>query len=120
MSEPSLVSRVVILVDDDPLLTRAMARVLKGRYITLQANSGEEARRIIDTLTSPFDAVVSDFDMGNGRMNGGQFLAWVESTHPTVRRVLCTGNPDPVARSAQRILAKPASLADLVSAIEQE
>lgn len=111
--EPSTLA--ILLVDDDPLLLRAMARLLKDRYVVRTANSAEQAQEIIGLAR--VNVVVSDYDMGHG-LDGGQFLAWVETTHPVIRRVLCTGNLKAQTDSAHVVLAKPATFDDLTSAIE--
>jgi hypothetical protein len=58
----------ILVVDDEPMMTRAVMRMLKpsGHSVTT-AGSGEEALERLTELT--FDVVVSDVGMGSG-MNG--------------------------------------------------
>jgi CheY-like chemotaxis protein len=128
-AEPSLPPAVleplrplrVLVVDDEPMMTRAVARMLKpsGHLVTV-AGSGEEAVEKLSEQT--FDVVLSDMGMGAG-MNGWELADQVKRRWPTVRFMLATGwgaaiNPGEArARSVQAVLAKPYQLADLLKAL---
>src|SRR5687767_11742452 len=58
----------VLVVDDEPMMTKAMKRMLKpSGHVVSEAGSGEEA---LDKLAEQtFDVVVSEVGMGSG-MNG--------------------------------------------------
>jgi PAS domain S-box-containing protein len=111
----------LLVVDDEPMMTKAVMRMLKpsGHLVTL-AGSGEEA---VDTLSKQaFDIVVSDMGMGAG-MNGWELADEVKRRWPSVRFMLATGwgasiNPDEAsARGVEAVLSKPYQLADLLNAL---
>jgi thioredoxin reductase (NADPH) len=94
------VSRPVLLaVDDDPDVLRAVERDLRSRYSdryrVLSANSGEAALdllRRIGQRKEPVALLVVDHRMPN--MNGIEFLTVAVQEWPDVRRVLLTAYAD--------------------------
>jgi diguanylate cyclase (GGDEF)-like protein/PAS domain S-box-containing protein len=112
----------VLAVDDEPMITRAVVRMLKpaGHMVSVAA-SGEEA---LEKLAGQaFDVVVSDMGMGAG-MNGWELADAVRSRWPSVRFVLATGwgaAMDPVearGRGVEAVLCKPYRPTDLLQALE--
>jgi PAS domain S-box-containing protein len=111
----------VLAVDDEPMMTRAILRILKpsGHVVTV-AGSGEEALQRMAEQT--FDVVVSDMGMGPG-MNGWDLAAAVKDRCPQVRFLLATGwgaAIDPAearARGVEAVLAKPYHPIDLLQAL---
>jgi PAS domain S-box-containing protein len=79
----------VLTVDDEPMMTKAVVRMLKPLgHVVVVAGSGEEA---IEKLTEQtFDVVVSDMGMGAG-MDGMELAAAVKHRWPDVRFLLATG-----------------------------
>ena len=71
----------VLAVDDEPMMTRAVVRMLKpsGHLVSVAA-SGEEALEKL--AEQPFDVVVSDMGMGAG-MNGWELAEAVRRRWPT-------------------------------------
>ena len=111
----------VLAVDDEPMITRAVVRMLKpSGHVVSVAGSGEEA--IEKLAEQPFDVVVSDMGMGAG-MNGWELADMVRVRWPGVRFLLATGwgaAIDPVearTRGVEAVLAKPYQLADLLYAL---
>jgi CheY-like chemotaxis protein len=113
----------VLAVDDEPALTKAVARLLRplGHIVTV-ASSGEEA--LMHLTEQRFDLVLSDVGMGAG-MNGWDLAARVQEGWPEVRFVLATGwgaAIDPAEAhkcGIEAVLAKPYSaeeLAELLAA----
>ena len=78
----------ILLVDDDPLVLRAMARELRG-YRLRTASSMERAAAALER--DAVDVVMTDFDMPGG--DGVALLELVRRTHPATRRVLMSGDP---------------------------
>jgi CheY-like chemotaxis protein len=79
----------VLLVDDDRLLLRSLARTLSQRRLrVLQATTPAQALLVL--TTRHVDIVVSDFEMP-GEPNGLELLAEVQRKFPLVRRVLMSG-----------------------------
>jgi CheY-like chemotaxis protein len=113
----------ILVVDDEPMMTKAVARMLKpSGHVVSVAASGEEA---LDKLGGqPLDVVVSDMAMGPG-INGWELADAVRSRWPGVRFLLATGwgaAIDPVeasTRGVAAILSKPYRLDDLLQALEK-
>jgi diguanylate cyclase (GGDEF)-like protein/PAS domain S-box-containing protein len=120
--DPLRVLRVLV-VDDEPMMTKAVARMLRpaGHLVSL-AGSGEEALQKLTEQT--FDVVVSDMGMGAG-MNGWDLADAVKRSWPGVRFVLATGwgaAIDPAearARGVDGVLSKPYHPDDLVQALAE-
>jgi len=111
----------VLAVDDEPMMTRAVVRMLKpSGHVVSVAASGEEALEKLAGQT--FDVVVSDLGMGAG-MNGWDLAAAVRSRWPNVRFFLATGwgaaiDPgEATARGVEAVLSKPYQLVDLNRAL---
>ena len=90
---------LVLAVDDDPAVGRAIERDLRrrygGRYRVLLADSGETALRIVDEIVrrgEPVALLVADQRMPG--MSGVEFLAAALRTAPDARRVLLTAYAD--------------------------
>ncbi len=106
----------VLLVEDDPLVAAATARMLGRRHDVLVARS--VSRGLAELAARTFDAVVSDFELGDG--TGDQILARAAELQPAARRVLYTGAADHArARPfAHCVRQKPASLDELDGAVQ--
>jgi CheY-like chemotaxis protein len=79
---------IVLLVDDEPLVLRALSRALRREaYQILLANSGAEGLALL--ARHPVDVVVSDMRMPN--MDGVTFLRQVREQCPQVARIILTG-----------------------------
>jgi thioredoxin reductase (NADPH) len=99
-ARPARVSRPVLLtVDDDPGVSRAVARDLRRRYgedyRIVRADSGEEALQAIRDVMLRGDqvaAILADYRMP--RMNGVDFLEEAMDLVPQARRALLTAYAD--------------------------
>ena len=90
---------VLLAVDDDQDVVRAVERDLRNRYArdftVLAAGSGEEALEIVHRLTprgDPLALVVTDQRMP--RMTGVELLSHVATAAPDAKRVLLTAYAD--------------------------
>ncbi|MGW2203103.1 FAD-dependent oxidoreductase [Streptomyces sp. NPDC001774] len=100
MAQASDASRTVILtVDDDPGVSRAIARDLRrrygGAYRIVRAESGESALDALRELKLRGDLVaviLADYRMP--QMNGIEFLEQALGVYPGARRVLLTAYAD--------------------------
>jgi len=112
----------VLAVDDEPMMTKAVLRMLKpsGHLVSVAA-SGEEALEKL--AAQPFDVVVSDMGMGAG-MNGWELADAVMHRWPRVRFLRATGwgaaidEEDARTRGVEGVLSKPYHPADLLQALE--
>jgi thioredoxin reductase (NADPH) len=99
-TEPSGATRTVIVtVDDDPAVSRAVARDLRRRYgeghRIVRAESGESALEALREMRLRGDAVaviLADYRMP--AMNGIEFLERAMDVYPGARRVLLTAYAD--------------------------
>ncbi len=89
MKEGSL---VVLVVDDDAAVRRALERILRKdpRLDVIEAEDGLAALRILEAR--PVDILISDEVMPE--INGVRLLQTVRARWPGTRRVLYTGHPD--------------------------
>jgi signal transduction histidine kinase/ActR/RegA family two-component response regulator len=118
--EPPRVLRI-LMVDDEPMMTRAVARMLKpSGHLVSVAGSGEEA---LEKLAEQgFDVVVSDVGMGTG-MNGWELAEEVRGRWPALRFLLATGwgasldLDEARSHGVEAVLSKPYQLADLLHAL---
>ena len=90
---------VLLTVDDDPSVSRAVARDLRRRYGAeyriMRADSGEEALQAIREVVLRGDqvaAILADYRMP--RMNGVDFLEQAMDLVPQARRALVTAYAD--------------------------
>lgn len=94
----ALVRPRALVVDDEPLLLRSFARLLRRMPVDLAtAGSAEEALELLEA--GPFDLVISD--QGLPGLAGVDLLAIVRERWPAVVRVLLTGQGMPDALLAQ-------------------
>jgi CheY-like chemotaxis protein/anti-sigma regulatory factor (Ser/Thr protein kinase) len=117
----ALVPLRVLAVDDEPMMTKAVVRMLKpSGHVVSVAGSGEEALEKMAEQT--FDVVVSDMGMGAG-MNGWELADAVKLRWPNVRFLLATGwgaAIDPVEatnRGVEAVLSKPYHPSDLLEVL---
>ena len=111
----------VLAVDDETMMTRAVARMLKpaGHQVSAAA-SAEEALEML--AAQAYDVVVSDMGMGPG-MNGWELADAVMRRWPTVRFLLATGwgaaiDPGEArAKGVAAVLSKPYHPAELLRAL---
>jgi thioredoxin reductase (NADPH) len=89
----------LLTVDDDPTVSRAVARDLRRRYgeqhRIVRAESGEQALEALRAMKLRGDAVailLADYRMPN--MSGLQFLEAAMDLYPSARRILLTAYAD--------------------------
>jgi DNA-binding response OmpR family regulator len=109
----------VLLVDDDPLIRRALRTILAGAgYVVLEAMTGEEALEKIQAETA--DVILLDLRMpGMGGLEACRRIREVAETPIMVISILRNGE-DRVQASeagADDYLVKPFGVRDLLSRI---
>ncbi|GAA0896339.1 FAD-dependent oxidoreductase [Pseudonocardia zijingensis] len=98
-TEPRSTKPVLMTVDDDPGVSRAVARDLRRRYgqdhRIVRAESGRDALEALRELTlrgEPVAAILADYRMPE--MNGIEFLEQAMDIAPHARRALLTAYAD--------------------------
>ena len=86
-----MVSKKVLLVDDEPNVLNGYRRHLRKHFDIDIAESGAEALKMVESK-GPYAVVVSDMKMPE--MNGLQLLSQLREQSPATIRVMLTGNAD--------------------------
>jgi DNA-binding response OmpR family regulator len=106
----------LLLVEYDPLVRRALTRLLTRFLAVREATTFDEAKALLGG--EPFDVVLSDRELGDG--DGVELLRLVAEAWPTATRILMTGRwvPDLSGPSApHHLLQKPFAPVELLRAI---
>ncbi len=110
--------RVLLVVDDELLLARRLARGLRATIPRrLVAQTIEQADELLGR--EPIEAVVVDQHLGEGRL-GSELLARIALAYPRVRRVLLSDGLKSGHRAAQVTLRKPVSVDDILDALARK
>lgn len=116
MAAPGMVTRRVLVVDDDPLVADSIRRMLlfDGHQVEL-ASSAEEALTLFSQRT--FDLTLLDYEMP--KMKGDQLAAAIKAIVPSQPIVMFTGYAEAVraaigaSGAVDVILGKPFDLGQL-------
>lgn len=113
----------VLIIEDDPAIQRALARLLRRQFLVEDIWVSDNATLAIEYLKTglhgrSFDLILSDWDL-IGNKNGGDVLDWLElhASHLVKRFMFISGNPLAEQRNV-RSLCKPCDSATLRAAIE--
>jgi len=113
------VSRVLVVDDDRLVRELLMTQLTEAGYEVLAADSAETAMVIIEDVPD-IDVVVSDYAMTG--MDGIGLIKQLRNMGNEVPVLLLTGNyarhPELMENFGARLLRKPASILELVRAIE--
>ena len=84
--------RQILVCDDDPEIRSALRRTLHSFQVTAVASMQEA---LVELRARHYDAVVSDFDLGDsGEQDGLELLQLTRVLYPETARVMITGNLD--------------------------
>lgn len=121
MSEETRRRPVVLLLEDEPQLTKAMCLNFEREFEIETAATADEALMLL--ATRQFDALLCDH-MLPGRMQGLEFLVTAMKQQPNAKRILMTGymNPDLLSRGVplaelSALLLKPATVQQIRKAL---
>lgn len=81
----------ILVCDDEPEIRAAMRRTLHRFQVTAVASMDEALARM---RAQPFQAVISDFNLGEDKGDGLELLQLVRVLYPDTTRLLVTGNTD--------------------------
>ena len=96
----------VLLVEDDPKLRVATARIMEGAgYIVLPAADGVEALELLETRSGEVDLVLSDLVMP--RMGGDELAEVLARRHPPLPVLLMSGYDSGDSAYNAGVLLKP-------------
>ena len=84
--------QLVLVVDDNPLVRRALVRELSRDFIVITASSSSQARRILATQAH-IRVVISDCRM-DGSSAGAELLEEASVKYPEIGRILISGTAD--------------------------
>lgn len=112
---------VVLLLEDEPQLTKAMCLNFEREFEIETAATADEALMLL--ASRQFDALLCDH-MLPGRMQGLEFLVTAMKQQPAAKRILMTGymNPDLLSRGVplaelSALLLKPATVPQIRKAL---
>ena len=101
-------AETVLVVERDPRLRRAYARLLDREYRVLLAHAVSEAVELLESGSTP-DLLVLDLDLPD--REGADFLAWLEAHRPALRaRSLLVSSAEAQRSSARRLEEVPGPL----------
>jgi CheY-like chemotaxis protein len=121
MSQPSLAPQRVLVVDDDPLILKALRLVLESDgHIVVTACGGAAGISSLESAIAsgePYFVVLTDLNMPS--IDGHQVAKAVKALSPDTAVVLMTGAIDPLSADTQTagavdmILSKPPNRTEL-------
>jgi DNA-binding response OmpR family regulator len=111
----------VLVVDDEPSIRRILRRTLEAENFHVEETpDGESALRLIQSLTEPFDLVLTDLSMP--LIDGRRVSETLTRYRPNVAVLCMSADPDavPYIESSDipvRVMLKPFSAEDLYHAV---
>jgi CheY-like chemotaxis protein len=116
---------LALVVDDEPKIRAYIKAILRREcFETLEAEGGNPALEIVETVRGRIDLVVTDLQMPNG--DGLSFANAVRETFPSIPIILSSGRAKPdtvfefvekpfaaetLAQVIRRLVARPAKTA---------
>jgi len=106
----------ILLVDDEPSVSRAIRMLLEHEGFKVHvANNGETALALY--ASDRFDLVITDFSMPG--MTGGEMAQVIKSRSPATPVVMCSGNPPKDCSAIDIVIRKPTYLLAIKDAIDR-
>ena len=114
----------ILLVEDEDAVRTFAARALRNKgYTVLEANSGEAALKLVDSVTEPVDLLISDVVMPN--MDGPTLVKNIRERRPTLKIIFISGYAEDAFRKTMEgpgeiaFLPKPFSLGQLAGKVKE-
>jgi CheY-like chemotaxis protein len=124
VSAASLAHETVLLVEDEDLVRKVVARILeRAGYRVLVAGSGDEAIGLCEHMPTPIDVLLTDVVMPG--VGGRELAARMSERFPALKVLFMTGYTDDeflrrgILDSGQTIMVKPFSPADLLRKLRE-
>ena len=110
-------ARVVLVVDDEPIVLRMMERVLaEAGFCVQSASSGLRALELAGRWATPPDLLVTDLRMDG--LNGSDLARLITHRHPVVRVLLVSAADPEHLEPGWPFLRKPFGHEELLHAVE--
>lgn len=112
----------ILAVDDDPMVLRALRRLLVGARPGWEIDTAESGDAALQLLESkPYDVVVTDLHMPG--LDGVALLARLKTEQPTLMRVIHSSHVESLApglaeQLAHAVLTKPGRPDELVVVLD--
>ena len=105
-----------LVVDDDPTVRAFVSSVLQRQHFeTLEADGGNRAFEIVQSLSGQIDLIISDIRMPDG--DGLTFAEAVKKAFPSVPIILVSGDSTPDSKFT--FIEKPFASTTLVTAVNR-
>ncbi len=121
---PAAKGKIILLVDDDTELLKALTKVLeKENYEVVAQPDAVSAIKLVNSSQQKFDLVITDVSMPG--MKGTTFLAAVKTAFPAVPVIVITGFGDwgqymeALREGAFEYLSKPLDKSALLSTVQR-
>lgn len=114
--------KIVLLVDDEPGIRSVTSIALQRAGFQVLAGCDAAEALHISRSTGRIDVLLSDVQMGHGRMDGFELASLIASERPGIPIILMSGVPDSdriAAEKGCRFLRKPFAIADAVETVRQ-
>lgn len=119
-----MIAIMIFVVEDDALIQSAVREALTdGGYEVVVASTGEEAVEKLDVMGADFRALITDVDLGHGKLTGWDLARRAREITPELSVVYMTGaiGADWLSRGVPKsvLLTKPFAPAQVVTAVSQ-
>ena len=115
---------IILVVEDEELIQELLNQALhEGGYETKVTGSGEEAIKLLDAPEPKYRALVTDINLGRGKLDGWEVARHAREIDPEIPVVYMTG--DSAHEWASRgvpnsvLIAKPFAPAQIITAVSQ-
>lgn len=115
---------IILVVEDEVLIQSVLEEALhEGGYEVKIASSGDEAVKLLDAQNPKYRALVTDINLGRGRMDGWEVARHARELEPELPVVYMTG--DSAAEWPSKgvpnsvLITKPFAPAQILTAVSQ-
>jgi DNA-binding NtrC family response regulator len=114
----------IVVVDDEAVIVEILQVALEdGGYAVVSGGTGEAGLRLLESEPSSFRALVTDVDMGAGKLTGWDLAKRARELNPDVAIVYMTGGSahdwPSLGVPGSVLIPKPFAPAQVVTAVSQ-